>query len=252
MNSSHSGSFLNRTGTEDALILPAHEELVASPLLLPADRPENILTAAQILRDGGLVVVPTDTLYGLAASVLQPEAIEGVFAVKRRAPEMRVPLLLGTAADLPILVQQVPRIAWKLIDAFWPGPLTLVLPARPTVPRQITRGGNTVAVRVPAAKSCLELLQTLGEPIVGTSANLSGQPPATSAADAVAQIGSEVDAVLVDDDAIQGLAPSSIVEFVEGHVVLRRMGVLNIDAIREALGPGVRLHDRLTTRSHPR
>jgi L-threonylcarbamoyladenylate synthase len=201
--------------------------------------PEGILGVARILRSGGIAILPTDTVYGLSASIFHPEAVDRVFEAKRRPPDRRVPILLGTAADLPIIVSNVPHAAWTLIERFWPGPLTLVLPARSSVPGTITRGGRTVAVRVPAARSCLELLQVLGEPLVGTSANVSGSPAAVTAAEALAQLGGSVDAILQDDDAIDAGISSTVVQVTTGPVVIHRVGAVTPDAIRRVLGLSV-------------
>ncbi len=208
--------------------------------LLDGTNPADVLVAARILRDGGVVVIPTDTVYGLAASVLQPAAIERVFAIKRRAPEARVPILLATAADLPILVREVPRIAWKLIVPFWPGALTLVMPARPSLPEVITAGGGTVAVRVPAARTTLQLLQVLGEPIVGTSANLSGQPPIAQAEEALTQLPG-IDAVLAHDAVVTAGIPSTVLDLTGQTPVITRLGAVPADAIRDAIGIRVKV-----------
>lgn len=216
--------------------------------VLPADNPESIAAAAQLLRDGGLVVIPTDTVYGLAASVFHPQAVTRVFAVKERAPDARVPVLIGTAADLPLLAREVPRDAWNLIDPFWPGALTLVLPARRDLPSELTRGGDTVAVRVPAARPTLRLLEVLGEPIVGTSANISGWPAAATWEAAAAQIGRRVDAILAADEAVVGGTASTVVELVNGRPVIHRAGAVSSEQIREALGPRRQVREGLTHR----
>ena len=214
--------------------------------ILPASQGANIALVARVLRDGGVAVIPTDTVYGLAASVFDESAIARVFEVKRRAPDAAVPVLLHTAADLPLLVADVPAIAWTLIDRFWPGPLTLVLPARPAVPRVLRGGGQTIAVRVPAARTCLQVLEAAGVPLVGTSANRSGEPPATRAAEAWEALGTEVDVVLEDDAAIGGPLPSTVVELEDGQPVVRRAGVLGVETIRQAVGTRVLVSTPLT------
>jgi L-threonylcarbamoyladenylate synthase len=205
--------------------------------ILPASDPANILAVAARIREGGVVAVPTDTVYGLAASIFKPEAIARIFAVKRRAPDTAVPVLIATAADLPLLVEHVPRPAWTLINRFWPGPLTLVLPARDTVPAAVTRGRETVAVRVPAGRSVLLLLETLGEPIIGTSANRHREPPATTAAAVAAELGTHIDAILADDRAVVTGSASTVAEVSESAIQLHREGVVSIEAIRQAMGP---------------
>jgi L-threonylcarbamoyladenylate synthase len=224
---------------------------MTEPLIVSAERPESILAVAKVLREGGIAVIPTDTVYGLAGVVFEAAAVDRIYSVKRRQPEARVPVLVATATDLSMLVNDVPAIAWALIDAFWPGPLTLVLPAKKTAPYAITRGGGTVAVRVPGNKACLQLLQVLGQPVVGTSANLSGEAPATSAADAIQQLGAAVDAVLVDDTPPAGLA-STVVEVSEGAPVIHRIGAVSMDHIRRVLGAAIAVREHLTTASKER
>lgn len=211
--------------------------------VLDGTRPADILVAARILREAGVVVIPTDTVYGLAASVLRPASVERVFEIKRRPPMMRVPVLLATAADLPILVSNIPRISWKLIEAFWPGALTLVMPARPSVPPAITRGGDSVAVRVPGARTALSLLESLGEPIVGTSANVSGQPSIVRGAEALDALPG-VDAVLVNDRDLVGTA-STVVDLTAATPVITRAGAISPDAIRASVGMRVHVMEQL-------
>jgi len=209
--------------------------IMPDAMILDAQRPAHILTAARMLREGAVVVVPTDTLYGLAASVFRDRAVERVYTLKARRPEMRVPVLLGTAADLAVLAEPPPRVAWNLIGAFWPGALTLVLPASASAPRSITRNMGTVALRVPANTACLELLQVLGEPIVGTSANRSGRPPTTTARGVLEQI-PDVDAILADDAGVTGGAPSTILEVTDRSVRVLRAGAVSIDRVRQVVG----------------
>src|SRR5579859_4183507 len=184
----------------DCMSLLATESSV--PRILEGSDPVAIVEAGRLLRQGLVVVIPTDTGYGIAASLFHPDAVHRVYDIKQRDAALRLPVLIPTAADLPLVASEVPSIAWRLIGKFWPGPLSLVLPARNSVPRSVTGGRGTVAVRVPNGRACLQLLQFLAEPVTGTSANLSGQPGALTAADAVAQLGATVDAVVVDDAAV--------------------------------------------------
>ena len=214
---------------------------------LPGDRTESVLEASRIVRAGGVVIIPTDTVYGLAASVYQPPAIDRIFALKRRPPDLRLPVLIATTVDLQLLVREIPRPAWQLIDRFWPGPLTLVLPARSGAPLGITRGGPTVAVRLPAGRTCLLLLQQVGEPLVGTSANISGRPAVTTAAGAADQLGGGVDAILAADGEIKEGVASTVVDASDRAVTVHRSGAISVDQIREALGVGVPVQARLTS-----
>ncbi len=219
-------------------------QIEGQPSILDGSSPAGVMQAARVLRDGGVVVIPTDTVYGLAASVLRPAAVDRVFEIKQRPPAMRVPVLLATAADLPILVSDIPQISWKLIDRFWPGALTLVMPARPSVPTAITNGGASVAVRVPGSLTALTLLQVLGEPIVGTSANISGQPAITRGAEAPLSLPG-VDAVLVRDEDLGG-APSTVVDLTGDTPSIIRAGAVSADAIRAAVGMRVHVATQLT------
>jgi L-threonylcarbamoyladenylate synthase len=220
--------------------------------IYPASDPASVRQVAALLRNGGVAVIPTDTVYGLAASVFDDDAVARVFRVKGRASDVAVPVLLQTAADLPLLVADVSSIAWKLIDRFWPGALTLVFPARPSVSRALTGGGRTVAVRVPAARSCLQLLESVGIPLVGTSANRSGDPAATTAMEASVAIGGEVDAILEDDASVSGPIPSTVVELVDGNPVVHREGAISADAIRRVVGSRVSVSTALTRRPRER
>lgn len=207
------------------------------PLQLDGRDPAALAEAARLLREGAVVVLPTDTGYGLAASMFQPASVERVFAIKQRDASLRLPLLIPTAADLPLLVREVPPLAWKLIGAFWPGPLSLVLPATDAVPRVIVAGHATVAVRVPNSYACLQVLQFLGEPVTGTSANLSGQPSATTAAEAIRQLGAAIDAIVVDDAALLHPRASTVAELDGGVLTIHREGAISSETLRALSTP---------------
>lgn len=213
---------------------------------LSGARAPDIVEAARIIRSGGLVVVPTDTVYGLAAAALSAEAVERVFEAKQRPGDLRLPLLLGTAADLPIVARAIPRVAWRLIDRFWPGPLTIVLPAAAAVPGALTANGNSVGIRVPAGRTILRLLEVLGEPIVGTSANISGEASASTAADARRQLGGRIDAILAADDEVRGGLPSSVIDLSGRVPVVRRSGAVSLDQLRAVVGTRMEVAGSLT------
>lgn len=205
------------------------------PRLLDGSDPGAIVEAGRMLRNGSVVVLPTDTGYGIAASVFQASSVERVYAIKRRDASLRLPVLIPTGADLPLVTREVPAAAWKLIGRFWPGPLTIVLPARNSVPRPITNGRGTVAVRVPGGQACLQVLEFLGEPVTGTSANISGHPSALTASDVVSQLGSTIDAVLVDDAATVHSRASTVVELVGGVMTIHRVGAISAETLRMAV-----------------
>jgi L-threonylcarbamoyladenylate synthase len=204
--------------------------------ILDASLPAHILSVARLLRDGGVAVIPTDTIYALAASIYREEAVDRIYQIKNRPEDKRLPVLIASAADLPLLAREIPRPAWQLISRYWPGALTLVLPARPGLPQAIVEEGNTVAVRVPGGRVCLELLQSIGEPLVGTSANVGGMPPANTAAEAAEQLGTLVDAILADDDSQVLGAPSTIVHVSETGAIVHREGAVGQSEIRNVLG----------------
>lgn len=217
----------------------------AQPRILDGSDPVAIVEAGRLLRQGLVVVIPTDTGYGIAADLFHPAAVDRVYDIKQRDAVLRVPVLIPTAADLPLIARDVPGIAWRLIAKFWPGPLSLVLAARSSVPRSVTGGRGTVAVRVPNGRACLQLLQFLGEPVTGTSANISGQPGSLTAADAIAQLGTAVDAVLVDDAAVVHRKASTVAALEDGTLTIHREGVLSGDTLRAAVAPRLAVHMQL-------
>ena len=159
-------------------------------------QPEAIRLAADAIRRGELVVFPTETVYGLAADALNDFAVRRVFEVKGRYHSLPLPVQVASVADLPKVASEIPEAAAKLAEAFWPGPLTLVLPKNESVSALIGAGSNTVGVRIPDHPVALALLREVGTPIVATSANVSGEEPAVQAACAVRRLGNAVAIVL--------------------------------------------------------
>lgn len=203
-------------------------------LLLPAEAEPSITQAAEIIRRGGIVAYPTDTLYGLGAHCWQPRAIESVFTAKGRRPDQPVPLLLAKAEDTLELAEDLPVGFWRLAREFWPGPLTIVLRKKPTVPAEISAGSTTVALRIPRHSVALALIQKVGAPITGTSANRSGQPSPRTAQDVLSQLDGGIDAVL-DGGACPGGVESTILDLSSGRPRILRKGALDIDDLRDVL-----------------
>ena len=156
-----------------------------------ASTERQIEEAVRILKVGGIVAFPTDTVYGLGAAIDTPRAVERVYAVKRRPADMALPLLAADAAGITGLAEALPPAAERLIEAFLPGALTIVLSAAATVPRIVTAADSTVAVRIPAHPVPIALVRGIGGPITGTSANLSGLPSPLTAAEATEAEGAE-------------------------------------------------------------
>jgi len=157
---------------------------------------QQIKLAVAILKKGGIVAFPTDTVYGLGADPLNEQAVAKIYKVKRRPHNLPLPLLLGEKSDLLKVASVVPEIAWQLAERFLPGGLTLVLRKSPRVPGSVTAGGDTIAVRIPDHPVPIALIRGLGSPIVGTSANLSGKPSPVTAEEVREQLGDEVDLII--------------------------------------------------------
>ncbi len=202
--------------------------------VLPAT-PESIARAVALLRSGGVVALPTETVYGLAALVWDARAVARIFEIKRR-PEFD-PLIVHVAdrAALERVAARVPRDAETLIERFWPGPLTLVLPKRPRVPGLVTAGLAAVAVRMPSHPVARALLRGVGEPLAAPSANMFGGLSPTRAARVAQALGGDVDLIL-DGGATQFGIESTIVAL-EPVPALLRPGALAADEIEAAIGP---------------
>jgi L-threonylcarbamoyladenylate synthase len=201
---------------------------------LRADRAEAIDEAAGYLRQGKLVVYPTDTVYGLAASAHGPAAIERLFQVKGRPADKGIPILLAEAADVTKVAREVPAAAERLMARYWPGPLTLVLPRLPGLPEGIS-ANDGVAVRVPDHPVARQLIQAAGGALPTTSANRSGGQPAETAADALRIFEGQVAAVLDGGPARLGLA-STIVDCTTTPPQVLRLGPVSEADIAAALG----------------
>jgi L-threonylcarbamoyladenylate synthase len=200
-----------------------------------AATPDNIDRAAGVLREGGLVAIPTETVYGLAACVFDPRAVARIFEVKRR-PEFD-PLIVHVfdEAGLARVACEIPDGARKLMDRFWPGPLSLVLPKRPEVPSLVTAGLDTVAVRMPSHPVARRLLERCGVPLAAPSANPFGYLSPTRAEHVDRMLGDRVEMILDGGPTEHGLE-SAIVMAADPPVLLRP-GAIGREAIEEIVGP---------------
>lgn len=202
--------------------------------ILQADE-SGILQATERVRVGGLIAFPTETVYGLGADPNNADAIERLFEAKGRDPGKAVLLLIPGLRSLSSLVAHVPPSARVLMDAFWPGPLTLVFRARPGLSPRLLGGGQTLGIRVSNAPVVRELLSHLGGPLTGTSANRSGTPPTLSASEAASQLGGRVDLVL-DGGPAPDVQPSTVVDVSSAEVRVRRAGPISASQVWRALG----------------
>ena len=198
--------------------------------------------AAEILRDGGVVALPTDTVYGIAVAVSTPGGIERLFAIKQRPPDKAIMLLLDDAAQAARAGQMTPAAA-ALAAAAWPGGLSIVVPQRPDVPwpAVLTGGTGTIGLRVPAHDAPRALAREVG-PLPTTSANVSGLPEATDAAAIVEQLGDAVDLIL-DGGPAHGGPASTVVDCTGAMPVIARVGAVPVDAVIAILDRAGVKHD---------
>jgi len=196
---------------------------------------QQVELGISILKRGGLVAFPTDTVYGLGAGANIPQAVERVYRVKERPPSMALPLLLADISQISEVAEPVPPIAWLLANKFLPGALTIVLPKSKSVLDIITAGGTTVAIRIPAHPVPVALVRGLGAPVVGTSANLSGKPSALTADEVHSQFGAQVDLV-IDGGKCPGGRESTIVDVSRETPVILREGAISEEELRGVCG----------------
>lgn len=193
------------------------------------ERTEGIATAAAALRRGELVVLPTDTVYGVAADAFNPSAITALLAAKGRGRDMPVPVLVSNMAMLDALVERVPDRARDLVDAFWPGALTLVLRHTAHLAWDLGESLGTVAVRMPADPLALELIGQTG-PLGVSSANRTGHQPAVTMLDARLQLGAAV-AVYLDGGPRDEPVPSTIVDLTGAEPRVLREGAITPESL---------------------
>ena len=199
----------------------------------PAERAEGLEAAVDSIQRGELVVLPTDTVYGIGADAFQPDAIDSLLATKGRGRDMPVPVLVGSWTGLDGLTLLVQPTVRELVEAFWPGGLTLVVEHAPSLAWDLGDARGTVAVRMPLHPVALELLARTG-PLGVSSANRTGQPPPVTAEDARDQLGYPV-AVYLDGGPSGDPVPSTIVD-VTGEVPrVLRAGAVSLDQLREVV-----------------
>lgn len=204
--------------------------------------PGQVSAAVEVLKRGGVVAVPTDTLYGLAARALDEAAVRRVFAIKGRPEGMALPVLIADTDDLAKYSVDVPDSAWKLARRFWPGPLTLVLRKASVVPHVVTGGADTVGLRVPNSELVRRIIRELGAPITGTSANRTGKPGLTTAEDVMRELGGLVDLVLDIGPIISDYhgAASTVLDILAQPPLILREGPVSAEDIEAACGIVVR------------
>jgi tRNA threonylcarbamoyl adenosine modification protein (Sua5/YciO/YrdC/YwlC family) len=200
----------------------------------PDERAKGLREAAYAVRRGDLVVLPTDTVYGIGADAFTPAAVAALLAAKGRGRDMPVPVLVGSVAVLDALVSGLPPTGRALVEAFWPGALTIVCHHTQALAWDLGETRGTVAVRMPDHPVALDLLKETG-PMAVSSANRSGLPPATTCANAQSQLGDAV-SIYLDAGPSGDPVPSSIVDLSGDVPVLLRAGAISAERLREVAG----------------
>ena len=204
----------------------------------------QVRAAVRVLKNDGVVSIPTDTFYGLAVSPFSTIAVERLFRIKGRSRSMAFPLLISDPEHIARYATDVPKVAWRLAARFWPGALTLVLRKADCIPETVTGGRATVALRVPDLWIPRAIARALDGPITGTSSNRSGTPPLTTAAEVASALGGEVDMV-IDAGPTPGTLPSTVLDLSLTRPRVLREGALSTTQIEEACGlaPGGLMSD---------
>ncbi len=197
-------------------------------------RADGLAAAASAVRSSRLVVLPTDTVYGIGADAFDSGAVQSLLRAKNRGPDMPVGVLVGSWSTVDGLVLGVPPQARALIEAFWPGDLSIVLPHAPSLQWDLGQSRGTVMLRMPLHPVALELLRDVG-PMAVSSANVSGQPPASTAQEAEDQLGDSV-AVYLDGGSTGEPVPSTMVDLTGDDPVILREGAVSTAAVAEVLG----------------
>ncbi len=199
---------------------------------LNANDPRTLKRALAVLRTGGLVAFPTDTVYGVGADAFAGESIARIFQVKKRPAEKSIAILLGSSTDLPQVAANLPSRARRLADHFWPGPLTLVVWRKPELPAMLGPG-RTVGVRVPDHPFAQKLLRAAG-PLATSSANRSGGENNTTADGVFSHLGGQIE-LLIDGGSTPGGTPSTVVDCTDDELRILRSGPIAPEDLWAAL-----------------
>ncbi|MEG2074720.1 MAG: L-threonylcarbamoyladenylate synthase [Angelakisella sp.] len=201
---------------------------------LERDR-ENIAEAGKLLREGGTVIIPTETVYGLAANAYDPEAVAKIFEAKGRPSDNPLIVHIDSLAMLPPLVRVLPQGAMELARRFWPGPLTIIMPKSDLIPMKTSGGLDTVAVRMPSCRAARAIIEAAGVPLAAPSANLSGSPSPTTFAHCVHDMMGRVDAIVEGEPCEVGVE-STVITLATPIPRLLRPGAVTLAQLREVLG----------------
>jgi L-threonylcarbamoyladenylate synthase len=201
-------------------------------VIVSANSSDATAQALIALRAGGLVAFPTDTVYGVGALAFDGKAVESIYTAKDRPIEKAIPILIGDLDDLEKVGMNIPEMAHILVSRFWPGPLTVLVPKRPTLPEAVS-ATSTVGVRIPDHDIARALLRLAG-PMAVTSANISGQPSPTTAEEVCEQLGGRID-LIVDGGKTPGGMPSTLVDCTSEKPVIVRDGPISLNELLSVL-----------------
>ena len=201
--------------------------------ILRYDHPVALQHAADVLQNGGLVVFPTDTVYGLASLPTREEYIERLYIVKGRNSSRAIAVLIGQLSDLDKVAISPSNSALRLAEKYWPGPLTLIVPRHPSLP-EVLSPQPTIGVRMPDHPVALALLRLTG-PLAVTSANLSGRENSTTAQEALDQLKGRIHLV-IDGGRTPGGVPSTVIDCTRSEPLILRAGPISLEAVRATLG----------------
>lgn len=190
--------------------------------------------ASVILRKGGVIAYPTETFYGLGVKYDDVAALKKLYGIKYRSWNKALPLIIGEKGELDLIASSITDTAEKLAKRFWPGPLTLLLPAKPDISEFLTAKTGKIAVRIPGASFALALARSLAFPITATSANISGMPPADTADDVIRYFGDALD-LIIDCGKTPGGRPSTIVDASGQKIRFLRAGAISIEDVFNVL-----------------
>jgi L-threonylcarbamoyladenylate synthase len=208
------------------------------PLKTPEEREAGLEQACEVLKQGGLAALPTESFYGLAADPRQDAALRRLFAVKRRSPQSPVLLLLPSRESIAGYAARIPSSAQRLMERFWPGGLTLVFEALSSVSPLLTAGTGTIGLRLSSRPLTTDLARRLGSAVTGTSANPSGLPPACTAREVAAYLACE-SALILDGGSTPGGAGSTVLDVTADPPRLLREGQVSREALAACLSPVV-------------
>lgn len=208
---------------------------VSADTIWKEEEREKLKEAAEIIREGGLVAFPTETVYGLGANALNESAAKKIYEAKGRPSDNPLIAHISSLEDMLPLVSRVPEMGKKLADAFWPGPLTLVFPKSDKVPYGTTGGLDTVAIRMPSDVIASELIRLAGVPVAAPSANTSGRPSPTTAAHVLQDMNHRID-MIVDGGPVGIGVESTIVDVTEAIPILLRPGAVTMEMLTQTVG----------------